>query len=244
MIDKINWYKSWFNSPFYPILYQNRDSRDARELLDNLLPRLEVNSDSKFLDLACGRGRHAIYLNSKGYDVTGLDMSKSSILEASQHINMKLRFLVGDMRSIPYENHFDFALNLFTSFGYFEDAEDNLITLKSVYSSLKPGSNFVLDFFNTPKVLKEMVENETKESGNIQFQIARTHVDGKIRKQIAFEHDGSDYYFEERVEALHKEDFVRLFEQAGFEVQNIFGDYELNEYNPESSERIIILASK
>ncbi len=244
MIDNINWYKSWFNSPFYPILYQNRDSRDARELIDNLIPSLDVGEETRFLDLACGRGRHAIYLNSKGYDVTGLDMSKSSVLEASQHINMNLRFLVGDMRNIPFENHFDIVMNLFTSFGYFEDAIDNLITLKSVYQSLKPNGVFILDFFNTPRVLKEMIEEEKKVIQGVEFHIARTYVDGKIRKQIEFEHNDSDYYFEERVEALHLADFKELFEQAGFKIKATYGDYNLNPYNPETSERIIVIGTK
>lgn len=67
MIEKVNWYKDWFNSPFYHVLYQNRDDRDARKLIDNLIKELKPYFESEFLDLACGKGRHAIYLNSKGY---------------------------------------------------------------------------------------------------------------------------------------------------------------------------------
>jgi len=242
MIEKINWYKNWFNSPFYPILYHNRDARDARLFLDNLLEHLAVHPDSKILDLACGRGRHSIYMNRKGYDVSGLDMSKSSILEASQNINSKLRFLVGDMRFIPFDAQFDYVLNLFTSFGYFEDNADHLRTLQSIKKALKPGGRFVLDFFNAHKLAKNLVEQETKEVQGIQFQITRNLVDHKIRKQIEFEYDGSDYYFEECVEAFTLDDFKSLFKDIGFEIQSCFGDYELNPYNEEESERIIIVA--
>lgn len=242
MIEKINWYKSWFNSPFYQVLYHNRDARDARLLIDNLVEKLTLHPDSRILDLACGRGRHAIYFNMKGYDVTGLDMSKASILEASQHINSKLRFLVGDMRHIPFKAQFDYVLNLFTSFGYFEDHDDHLNTLLSVKQALVPGGYFILDFFNAHKLLKNLVEEEVKEVNGVRFQITRGIVDNRVRKQIAFEHDGSDYYFEESVQVFKLEDFEKLFAEAGFEIINRFGDYYLNPYDKEESDRIIILA--
>ncbi len=244
MIENINWYKSWFNSPFYPILYQNRDSRDARILLDNLLDRIDVEPHARILDLACGRGRHSIYLNQKGYDVTGLDMSKSSIEEASESTNEKLNFLVGDMRQIPFKSHFDYVFNLFTSFGYFEDAEDNLTTLKSIHAALKPNGQLVMDFFNTPKVVEEMVEEEVLEKGGIEFHITRSTVDGKIRKQIELQHEGESFYFEERVEALDLDRFKELLGQAGFQLDQVFGNYHLEAYDPEHSERLILLAQK
>lgn len=244
MIEKINWYKNWFNSPFYPILYHNRDARDARILIDNLLQELKPHPDSKILDLACGRGRHSIYLNMKGYDVTGLDMSKSSVLDASQHINNKLRFMVGDMRSIPYAGQFDVVLNLFTSFGYFEDVGDNIKTLESIHTSLKPGGNLILDFFNSPKLVRDLVEDEVKEIQGIKFHIARSIVDNKIRKQIEFECDGADYYFEESVEAFHVNDFKEMFANAGFNILHTYGDYELSPYSESESDRIILIAER
>lgn len=242
MIEKINWYKNWFNSPFYPILYHNRDARDARLLLDNLLERLDFDAESTILDLACGRGRHSVYMNTMGYDVTGLDMSKTSILDASQHINHKLRFLVGDMRQIPYTAQFDYVLNLFTSFGYFEDHADHVKTLQSIKKALKPGGKFILDFFNASKLAKDLIEEETKESQGITFRIARTLADNKIRKQIEFEHEGADYYFEESVEAFSRGDFEKLLTETGFEILHCFGDYELNPYDEANSERIILIA--
>jgi SAM-dependent methyltransferase len=242
MIEKINWYKNWFNSPFYPILYHNRDARDARLLLDNLLEYLKPLPEANFLDLACGRGRHAIYLNKLGYDVTGLDMSKTSVLEASQHINNKLRFLVGDMRQIPFTGHFDFVINLFTSFGYFDNADDHKLALLSIRKALKPGGVFVLDFFNPPKLLADLVEDEVKEVQGIRFHILRNVVDNKVRKQIEFEYEGSDYYFEESVEAFSRQDFETMLEQAGFEVMACFGDYELRPYSEKESDRIVLIS--
>lgn len=242
MIEKINWYKNWFNSPFYPILYHNRDARDARLLLDNLLQFLKPDADAKFLDLACGRGRHSIYLNKLGFDVTGLDMSKTSVLEASQHINNKLRFLVGDMRQIPYSGHFDFVINLFTSFGYFENPEDHHLSLLSIKKALKPNGVFILDFFNAAKLLTDLVEDEVKEVQGIRFHIARNVVDNKVRKQIEFEYQGSEYYFEESVEAFRREDFEAMLRGAGFDIIDCFGDYSLSPYSEKESDRIVFIS--
>ncbi|MGK0407390.1 MAG: hypothetical protein ACJAZH_001209, partial [Roseivirga sp.] len=56
-----NWFKKWFNTPYYHILYKNRDDTEAKLFISKLLKEFKPNKDSHFLDLACGRGRHAVY---------------------------------------------------------------------------------------------------------------------------------------------------------------------------------------
>ena len=242
MIEKVNWYKDWFNSPFYHVLYQNRDDRDARKLIDNLIKELKPYFESEFLDLACGKGRHAIYLNSKGYKVCGVDMSENSIKEARKFENDSLEFFIGDMRLPLFPGRFDYILNLFTSFGYFENPADNLKTLIAVKKMLKPNGIFVLDFFNAVSVVKNLIPQESIIIDDIRFDIKRNY-DGKlVSKEINFSHKGQNYYFTERVEALMKNDFEDLFNLAGFEIVDFRGDYNLNPYEFEKSERLIILA--
>src|SRR6476620_1008681 len=105
------WFQNWFNSPYYHILYKQRDDEEAELFIDNLCSFLKPAREARMLDIACGRGRHAIYLNKKGYDVTGIDLSISSIKFAQQHENPKLHFAVHDMRHLFYINYFDFAFN-------------------------------------------------------------------------------------------------------------------------------------
>ena len=69
------WFKDWFNSPYYHLLYANRDEREASDFIDALLEYLKSPPGSRMLDVACGRGRHSRYLESRGFDVTGLDLS-------------------------------------------------------------------------------------------------------------------------------------------------------------------------
>ena len=79
-----NWFASWFDTPYYHILYKDRDYNEAQLFMDNLTHYLNLPEEAKILDLACGKGRHSIYLNSLGYDVTGADLSENSINEASK----------------------------------------------------------------------------------------------------------------------------------------------------------------
>ena len=79
-----HWYSSWFDTPFYHILYKDRDDKEAQSFMDALTYYLNISQNSTILDLACGKGRHSLYLNSIGYDVTGLDLSKQSISEPNK----------------------------------------------------------------------------------------------------------------------------------------------------------------
>ena len=92
--DEKPWYASWFDTPFYHILYQDRDEKEAALLINHLLTHLELSPPAKILDLACGKGRHSRYLNHLGYDVVGLDLSQQSIDYAKQYENDSLHYSV------------------------------------------------------------------------------------------------------------------------------------------------------
>ena len=112
-VSSSEWFAQWFDSPYYHILYKFRDSEEAQKLIDNISTRLAIPEGAKLMDLACGKGRHSIYMNTKGYDVTGLDLSKQSIQAASQKANDTLHFAVHDMREVYEEGTFDYVFNLF-----------------------------------------------------------------------------------------------------------------------------------
>jgi len=145
--DNSTWYSSWFDTPYYHILYKDRNDAEAQVFMDNLTHYLNLPEEAKILDLACGKGRHSIYLNQLGYDVTGTDLSENSIAEASKSSNEKLHFKVHDMR-LPFEEKYDAVFNLFTSFGYFDNDEDNFKTLSAIKESLTEYGFAVIDFLN------------------------------------------------------------------------------------------------
>jgi len=238
--EKNTWFASWFDTPYYHILYKDRDYAEAQVFMDNITQYLNLPDDAKILDLACGKGRHSIYLNQLGYDVTGADLSENSIAEASKHANEKLHFEVHDMR-IPFEQKFDAIFNLFTSFGYFENDADNLTTLKSIQESLSEYGFAIIDFMNIQNVIDNLVPEEVKTVDNIDFHIKRYVKDGHIFKEIDFEDKGEKFHFTEKVQALTLHDFEEMMEEAGIYLLDTFGDYKLKKFYKNESERLIIV---
>jgi len=235
-----NWYSSWFDSQYYHILYKDRNYREAQVFMDNLTHYLNLPEKANVLDLACGKGRHSIYLNQLGFTVLGADLSENSIFEAAKNTNDSLHFKVHDMRE-PFEEKFDAIFNLFTSFGYFENDEDNLITLKAIKESLSEYGFAVIDFMNVAQVLETLVPEETKTVEGIDFHIKRYLKDSHIYKEIDFEDKGQKFHFTEKVKALTLKDFEGLMEEAGIYLLDIFGDYKLKKFHKTDSERLIMI---
>jgi SAM-dependent methyltransferase len=239
-MTKKTWFESWFDSPYYHILYADRDFQEAKGFVDQLSKTLSLPKGATLLDIACGRGRHAKHLNQLGYDVIGIDLSKQSIDYAKKHENETLHFEQHDMR-ISLNKSFDGVLNLFTSFGYFEQDDDNQRVLRAFRNQLRPGGVGVIDFLNTPWVAKNLVPDETVVKEGISFDIKR-HIDKRwITKEISFETDQTKYQFKEQVRALKLEDFENWFENVGLKIKVIYGDYRLSDYNPLSSNRLIMI---
>ena len=238
------WFEKWFDSPYYHILYQNRSNNEAEIFIDNLFNYLNPSLNSKLLDVACGRGRHATYLNKKGFDVTGIDLSPSSIAFASQYNNKKLYFEVHDIRHIYQAQAFDLALNLFTSFGYFDTTAEHVDTLKAIRGSLKENGLLVLDYLNTEKAILDLKQDEVKHLNGIDFHITKELTNKYIIKHIRFEDKGKRYTFQEKIKAFTYVDFENLFAESDFKICHSFGDYSLNEFDVISSNRLIFICQK
>ena len=184
-----NWFSTWFDTPYYHILYKNRNDEEAQTFMDNITHYLNMPENGTILDLACGKGRHSIYLNKLGYQVTGVDLSENSIAIAQESSNETLQFKTHDMRE-PMNETYDAVFNLFTSFGYFDTHEDNIKTLKAIKESINEYGFGVIDFFNADFIIENLVAEETKGIDGITFHIKRSVEDKKIVKEIRFEDKG------------------------------------------------------
>ncbi len=235
-----SWFASWFDTPYYHILYKDRNYREAQIFMDNLTHYLNLPDNAKVLDLACGKGRHSIYLNQLGFTVLGVDLSENSIEVANKNTNETLHFEVHDMRE-PVGDKFDAVFNLFTSFGYFDKEEDNLKTLIAIKENLSEYGFAVIDFMNVPFVLDNLVAEETKTVDAIDFHLKRYLLDGYIIKEIDFEDQGQKFHYTEKVRALTLEDFSQMMEEAGIYLLDTFGDYKLKKYHKKDSERLIMI---
>jgi SAM-dependent methyltransferase len=238
------WFKDWFNSPFYHVLYQHRNDVEAQLFIDNLIHYLELKPQAKILDLACGRGRHSRYLNSKGFTVIGADYSTENILFAKQFESENLQFLVHDMRKNISDYQFDCVMNLFTSFGYFDTASEDLDVLKQCKCCLNDNGVFVLDFHNTSKILNSLVNSEAKTISGIKFEIERELKNGFLYKNIEVVSGKSKHLYYEKVRAIAYTEFLEMFKKAGFNVKAVFGNYNLDIFDEANSERMVFVLTK
>lgn len=248
MKEEDKWYANWFDSPYYHILYKNRDLTEASDFLDRLVKYLSPKEAASMLDLGCGSGRHAVHLAKMGYHVLGIDLSENSIKTANEKAKaaalQQLRFKRQDMREQVGEQ-FNYVFNLFTSFGYFDDATDNIKVLKVIHASLIENGYAVIDFLNSNYVEATLVPKESKTIEGVNFEIQRsienTGESKYVAKDIRFKANGKDYSYQEKVQLLDSGDFKNYFKQANFELIDAFGNYKLQPFNATKSDRLIML---
>ena len=243
-MNTAEWFKDWFNSPYYHLLYNNRNENEAVFFINNLCAHLILKPEANVWDLACGKGRHSISLNKRGFNVVGTDLSQNSIKEASGNSNPSMDFFVHDMREPFRINYFDAVFNLFTSIGYFENFNDNFSVFKNVAKALKPNGVFVVDFLNSENISNSIKTSYQEKREDIIFKIEKKIENNSIIKHIEFSDGDKDFYFEESVSLLKKEDFENFAISAGLKIVNMFGNYKLDPFEPKTSERLIILFKK
>jgi len=243
MTKQQKWFQSWFDTPYYHILYKQRNNKEAQQFMKNLVAYLNKSKDQTILDLACGKGRHSILLNSLGFDVTGVDLSSQSIMEANKSANQRLRFKIHDMRS-PLDNTYNIVLNLFTSFGYFDSIEDNFKVLDTIKSSLKLNGIGVIDFMNSTRVLNHLVPQNSIKIDGVHFAIKRQYTNGVITKTIDVVDGKLSFQFKEKVRAFTQKDFLRMISKANLNFVECFGNYNLEPFSAKTSDRLILIFKK
>lgn len=240
----MNWFEEWFDSPYYHLLYANRSDAEAELFINKLAAFLEINANSKVLDVACGKGRHSKTLAKLGFDVTGIDLSKRSIAYAQQFSHSRLNFEVWDMRKVFNPGEYDVVFNLFSSFGYFDNAQDDYKCVQAFLDELKPGGRLVLDYINSEWAVKNMKAKEIVPRGEVQFHIQKRLEGGFLKKRIEFLANGENYLFEEQLKMINRSKFELMLTAAGFDVKYVFGNYDLSPFENAASPRLIIIAQK
>jgi len=238
------WYQQWFGSEFYDMLYKHRDEDEAACFIDKVFDVLQLGDNPTILDLACGNGRHSVTLSNYG-KVVGIDISQEQIIKAKARTIPNSEFFVHDMRNTVKVNEFDCVLNLFSSFGYFDNEIEDLKCLISVSSNLKENGVFVQDFLNADYVVKRLKETDIEKSDDVHFEINRK-IDGrKIVKEIkVYEQNNLEGIFHEKVTAYSSQELIEMHNKSGLKPFKIFGNYDLSEFDIENSPRVIIFSKK
>lgn len=235
------WYEESFGED-YLIVYKHRDFGGARKEVDRMISWLDLPSGSKVLDLCCGMGRHSLVLAEAGYEVTGVDLSEALLREArSQKGAEQVTWLRSDMRKLPLAGGFDAVVNLFTSFGYFEEDEEQVKVLCEIHRMLKPGGKFIIDYLNPAHVIRNLVPHSTREDGENLIDESRRIESGYVKKDIILttKSDSAPRKYHERVKLYPLEKFQEMIEKAGLQLEAVHGSYEEEAYDAESSTRMI-----
>lgn len=240
MNTSTDWFVSWFDSPYYHILYQNRNDNEAQFFMKNLISFLAIPTGSEILDIPCGRGRHALYLSTLGYRVTGLDLSINNINFAKNYETNQLIFEVHDIRN-PLLKKYDAVLNLFTSFGYFDADNEDLQVLTNFKNALKPACFAVIDFINIEKAIENLVLEEIKFIDGIKFRITKKLENRFLIKYIEIDDNGSVHHFYEKVKCIDLNQINNYLDTVGFKLKHTFGNYNLEPFNSKTSDRLILV---
>lgn len=232
------WYQEWFGEDYLE-LYAHRDSGEAESHVDFVEARLGGQRPSAVLDLACGAGRHTAALRRRGYRALGVDLSLTLLGQSPE-----LPRVAGDMRSLPFADAtFDWVLNFFTSFGYFESERENFRILEEMVRVMRPGGRFLIDLFNIDQVLATLEPRESREMNGRRVEIERWYDprSKRINKQIRVHapHRPSRSYLES-VRAYRLEEVQNGLEWAGLQLHEIFGGFDGEEFGPDS-ERLIFV---
>ena len=235
------WFERWFGEE-YLALYPHRDEREAAtavSLVDANLGGLKV---ARALDLACGAGRHSRLLRER-WRTAGFDLSLP-LLTRAREADPDGFYVRGDMRALPFVDHgFDLVVNLFTSFGYFDNDAQHLRVLAEVARVTRRGGKFVLDFLNSDYVRSTLVPRQTSNVGGRSVELRReiSSDDRFVVKTIASGGEGGAQTFTERVRLFDRLDLETMLEESGFGVEKVLGDYA-GAAHSESSPRTIVFA--
>jgi 2-polyprenyl-3-methyl-5-hydroxy-6-metoxy-1,4-benzoquinol methylase len=115
----------------FPFIFPSEKLESADEEVDSIAA-LTGFAQGRVLDLCCGPGRHSVALAKMGAEVTGVDRSAFLLERAAAHAlanNVEVEGVHQDMRQFIRAESFDLVLNMFTSFGYFDDKDDDISVL-------------------------------------------------------------------------------------------------------------------
>jgi 2-polyprenyl-3-methyl-5-hydroxy-6-metoxy-1,4-benzoquinol methylase len=243
----MTWYEDWFNSENYLTVYSHRDESEAERLVKLIVKKLKLKPNSSVLDMACGAGRHAMTFAKMGFEVTAIDLSQRLIAEAmksAERANVKINFILSDILKFETEFKFDLVVNLFTSIGYFDEDQENFAVIEKAYRSLANDGYFVVDYFNKNYLIKNLVPTTVFSENGVKIVQNRSFEENRVIKKIIIENNVETKEFYESVRLYSNEELLFVLGKAGFRLVTQFGDYYGNNYDSETSPRLIIFAVK
>jgi SAM-dependent methyltransferase len=249
MSDPSAWHdEDQFWELFEPILFHPQRLASAQVDVQHLVRLLRIRPNDRILDLCCGPGRHSLELARQGFAVVGVDRTTSFIEKArlaAEHDQLEVEFVVGDMRDYCQPNRFAVVLNLFGSFGYFEDPDDDRRVVRNMYASLCSGGRFLVETMGKEIAAREFRERDWSEAGGTLVLAERkpqqhwSRIQTRwivIRGHQRVEHTVS-------VRSYSAVELSSLFADCGFVDLQVYGDLEGHDYD-QGAKRLVVIGNK
>ena len=243
------WYENEsFWSELYPFMFSEERFRLAEEQIEKALALVDYK-EGAVLDLCCGPGRHSLALAKRGIRVTAVDRSEFLLSKAKEEAaksNLEIEFVSDDMRHFVRGDSFSLVLNMFTSFGYFEDKEDDLKLLRNAYQSLKPEGAILIDIFGKEPLARKYQSTISTDCGDGLLLIQRNEICEdwtRCRNEWILVKDGTAKTFNFQTRLYSGQEMKDILHKAGFEEVNVFGDLDGNKYGVDA-DRLIAVGRK
>ena len=260
-MNKEDWWKLSFDQRYLDTYLTDLTPERTSKEIDFVVNAAGLVPQDRILDVACGHGRHSIELARRGFTVVGLDYSTVFLEKAkadAEKAGVKVDFIQGNMKELPFNQDFDVVLLLFTSFGYFSNQENQEV-FSQIRKSLKPNGRFLIDVISGEAVIKRFNREGVKEEGTNLLKIPRVVQMGGVsineiewydlHEQLIHTNrewmdngEKKEHEFYLRVYTIPQ--YKEMLSRAGFKFQNLWGDFLGNPHDTGGNFRTIILAQK
>ena len=243
----------WFSNEafwtdLYDYLFRQEKFDQSEEELKDLLDLIEFKG-LYILDLCCGPGRHSTALAKMGFNVTGVDKSSFLLNKAKQFskdAGVNVNFIEEDMRSFSQPDSFDLVINMFTSFGFFENKNDDIKVLENIFDNLKTGGRLVIESMSK-EILAKVFQDTTStllDDGTLFVQKHKVLNEWEIVSNdwyLLKDNKYKKYSFTHRLYSAVE--LKQIVESVGFKNIRFYGNLKGAEYN-NRAQRLVLIADK
>jgi len=231
-----------------PVLFHERCLEKTQEEVTNIISLLKISPEAFVLDLCCGPGRHSLELARSGFSVVGVDRTKTYLEKARKQAEierLKVEFIQKDIRSFCKPNTFDVVINIFTSFGYFEDINDDRQVITNVYRSLKNRGTFLIDIMGK-EVLARIFQKRDWYEVNDTIVLEERKVCKNwswIENRWIMIKDGKVEEYKISHRLYSAVELIALLNDCGFNAIDVYGDLAGAPYD-HAAKRLVLVAHK
>ena len=232
---KTDWWKDFFTGLWLELQPQFKSEEQTIKEADFLEKALEISESAKILDVPCGNGRISLKLASRGYQLTGVDITKNFIDSARKKASenqLSIIFQQGDMRNLPWKEEFDAAFSAWGSFGYFDEKGDRDF-LEAVCRALKPGGRFMMEILTAESLLPHFQKKDWTVSEDMTILQERqwNHETGRVDEKWTFIKGSVKETKYSSVRIYTYREVVEMMKDAGFTQCSGYSDYKMTPFH-------------